>query len=351
MVHGVTRRAFLGSSGAALAAAGLMTSSSQAGDKMPKPRFGLGVTSFAVPGFGQWDLYLDNLDSVRIPPTNGRVVEIFVAHNPDGGVDLDDPGTDFLKGARDLGQRLGDRNYGRIVLAFHPPGSPDLLSADPAEVDKAVNRTCHIIDYAKALGAKLIAGPFHREHMQHYNKEGEEKRDSGFLVKPLTRIVEYATDKDIEMALEMINIWETYSCTNIESAMKVVGQVPGLGLHYDTAHASREELDSADLSRSIRRAHGKGILKHVHISPNGRGSLVEGDFVTEQLPGIFQTLTELGYEGKVDFEGFPLGLWGAVARGDYIEAAGKSPAELDKLCLDETRQSMAIMCKAYAQCS
>ena len=124
------------------------------------------------------------------------------------------------------------------------------------------------------------------------------------------KIVGYAEEKKINVAIEMLNTRATdhpmkghpgYQGDHIDYCMEIIKQVgsPRLGLLFDIYHV---QIMDGDL---VRRIHQCGeAIHHVHTAGNpGRGELDGKQEIN--FPPVMQALVEIGYKGSVGHEFIP----------------------------------------------
>ena len=124
------------------------------------------------------------------------------------------------------------------------------------------------------------------------------------------KIVGYAEEKKINLAIEMLNSRATdhpmkghpgYQGDHIDYCMEIIKQVgsPRLGLLFDIYHV---QIMDGDL---VRRIHQCGeAIHHVHTAGNpGRGELDAKQEIN--FPPVLQALVEIGYKGYVGHEFIP----------------------------------------------
>lgn len=292
--------------------------------------FGVGVTTFAVdPALDTKNVasVIGKIDQLNLPGKN-RFLEILVV-----------PGVMDVATAKTIGKLAQDKGYGITVCGFRPGNNPDMLSKDQAQVDAAVTQMYDIINVAEAAGAKVIAGPWHRNHMN------TSPADVKKLIGPLSRVATQAADKGIYLALEMLVSFEMYGCNSLATTLPIIQEVDNkyLGVHYDSAHAIRQE--SSFLSGVVQAYHS-GKLHHVHVSEIGRGPIGDGPVSRDIIP-FLHNLASMGYDKVVTVEIFHPALWGAVQREDKVGIRGWSDQMLNSLALKEAKSTFQYFNIAY----
>lgn len=199
---------------------------------------------------------------------------------------------------------LDDIGLQRTVVALVPDEAHSPVSPDAAARAGAVEHLTRVIGCAQALGAQAMAGPWFQP-LGVFTGEpptaGELERcaDVHRQILPLLRAA------GITPALEPLNRFEAYLINTCEQAIayaeKVGGGIPGeggMGILYDTFHAHIEEKDPIAGLRALIAA---GVLSHVHISENDRGTPGKGH---ARIREAITVLRQSGYDGWLTIESF-----------------------------------------------
>ena len=109
---------------------------------------------------------------------------------------------------------------------------------------------------------------------------------------------EFAQQHRVTLAIEYLNRFECYFLTTAADARALVQEVnhPHFRMMYDTFHANIEEKQVGPVIAGIA-----GILAHVHISENDRGTPGTGHVAWDET---FKALRETGYDGWLVIEAF-----------------------------------------------
>jgi D-psicose/D-tagatose/L-ribulose 3-epimerase len=113
-----------------------------------------------------------------------------------------------------------------------------------------------------------------------------------------TEVAEYANKRNITIAPEPINRYESYVFTSADEVLDMI-EVIGtktIGLHLDTFHMNIEENNFYD---PIIRAGNR--LKHIHITESDRGMTGEGNVHWDDF---FKALAAIDYQGPLVLENF-----------------------------------------------
>jgi D-psicose/D-tagatose/L-ribulose 3-epimerase len=113
-----------------------------------------------------------------------------------------------------------------------------------------------------------------------------------------TEVATYARERNITIAPEPINRYESYVFTAAEEVLEMIDAigVDNIGLHLDTFHMNIEEPNFYD---PVVLAGNS--LKHLHITESDRGMLGEGNVHWDDL---FRGLAEINYQGPLVLENF-----------------------------------------------
>jgi len=113
-----------------------------------------------------------------------------------------------------------------------------------------------------------------------------------------TEVAAYARERNIIIAPEPINRYESYMFTAAEEVLNLIDTVgaDNIGLHLDTFHMNIEERNFYE---PVVQAGNR--LKHLHITESDRGMLGEGNVHWDDL---FRALAEINYQGPLVLENF-----------------------------------------------
>jgi D-psicose/D-tagatose/L-ribulose 3-epimerase len=113
-----------------------------------------------------------------------------------------------------------------------------------------------------------------------------------------TEVAAYARERNIIVAPEPINRYESYVFTAAEEVLTMIDTVGAnnIGLHLDTFHMNIEERNFYE---PVVQAGNR--LKHLHITESDRGMLGEGNVHWDDL---FRALAEINYQGPLVLENF-----------------------------------------------
>jgi D-psicose/D-tagatose/L-ribulose 3-epimerase len=185
----------------------------------------------------------------------------------------------------------------RSVCAATGPGRD--LRGNRKEQVTSIEYIQALIDIAPALGAKLVAGPIYSA-VGRADLVPEEKKVKQWqmVVRHLKTLTAYAGERDVKLAIEPLNRYETDLINTCEQALDLIRDVgsDNLLVHLDSFHMNLEEKDPA---MAIRKAGAKlGLL---HASGSDRGT-PGGDQINWDR--IYAALDNINYRGDIVIESF-----------------------------------------------
>lgn len=124
-------------------------------------------------------------------------------------------------------------------------------------------------------------------------------KDEKIIIQQVfTEVADYANKRNITIAPEPINRYESYVFTAADEVLDMIESIgkPSIGLHLDTFHMNIEERNFYD---PIIRAGNR--LKHVHITESDRGMTGEGNVHWDDF---FKALATINYQGPLVLENF-----------------------------------------------
>lgn len=173
------------------------------------------------------------------------------------------------------------------------------LIADRATVATTQDYVRECVDRVGILGGRVVAGPLYTPVGDTRGMSRSERAAAvDRLVAGLRPLVDYAGEREVTLAIEPINRFETSFLNTAEQALEVVARVdsPALGILLDTFHMNIEEKDQ---TAAIRLVGSR--LAHLHACGSDRGS-PGADHLA--WPEIAVALTEVDYQGALVIESF-----------------------------------------------
>ena len=195
-----------------------------------------------------------------------------------------------------LGEELRNQGLGCTAVTVAGPDT-NPISEDASVRAKSVERLKWVLDMSAAVGAELIAGPYHSP-LGVFTGQGPTDDEKRRAAETLRQGAEYAEEVGVRIAIEYLNRFETYFLTTAKDAAELVEAVdhPSFGMMYDTFHANIEEKNGpAELARY------KDHVIHIHISENDRGTPGTGHVQWEET---FRTIKKIKYDGWLTIESF-----------------------------------------------
>jgi D-psicose/D-tagatose/L-ribulose 3-epimerase len=207
-------------------------------------------------------------------------------------------------------ENKGDMEYDKVLKGIKNAGltcctvcgafGPDRDlrgTEEQQENSKAYVKEC--IDACAALECDLFAGPLYSAvgHASMYD-DATRRKQWATCAKNLKELCAYAAERDVYIAVEPLNRFETDFINTCAQARKLIEDVGSdrLKIHLDTFHMNIEEksipmalLDAGDL------------LYHVHTSENDRGAPGTG---TVNWSGVRDALRKIGYDRALVIESF-----------------------------------------------
>lgn len=183
-------------------------------------------------------------------------------------------------------------DHGLAVLSL-TPGDADLPHPDPEVRAKAVDYYLRLLDFATEVGAPIVG--CHGEVGRIRPVTTYEQEYVNYVVGA-QRVAARAQELSVQVAVEVLNRYESHLLNTSEEAVRFVEEVgaPNVGILLDAYHMNIEE---ADLGSAILAAGEHLVLFHVADSNRqavGRGHT---DFL-----GVMRALKEIEYNGAIIVE-------------------------------------------------
>lgn len=198
----------------------------------------------------------------------------------------------------------------------------DLASSDKKIREQTIIYLFKCIDYAQLMGAKLvIVVPAAVSKLAPSLSKKEDWKNS---VKAVQEVAKYAEKKDILLAIEPINRYETYLVSSVQDALGYSREVNSshVKIMADTFHMNIEERD---IPEAIRIA-GNNLI-NVHIADSNRCSVGRGHI---NFKALIKALKEINYQYALTLEPLPpvsdpyLALEGGVSGNIFNQYAAES---------------------------
>lgn len=223
-----------------------------------------------------------------------------LAHARSFGFDIyeiavEDPGVIDIGKVSEEAQRVGID----VTICGAFGETRDISSPVAAYREEGMQYIRTLIDMAAACKSPYVAGPMYAAVGRARQATPEEKREqTAYAVENLKRMAEYAAKRNVALALEPLNRFETDFMNTVEQGLELLHKVgfENAGFLLDTFHMNIEEKS---LPKAIRMAKGK--IFDFHSCANDRGTPGEDHF---DWQAIVEALDEIEYRGPVVIESF-----------------------------------------------
>jgi D-psicose/D-tagatose/L-ribulose 3-epimerase len=185
----------------------------------------------------------------------------------------------------------------QAICAAMGPGRD--LRGSEKDQQTALTYLQEVMDKMVELDCRILAGPLYSSvGRAEQVSESVYKRQWDMVAGHLRQLAAFAQDRNITLAIEPLNRFETDFINTCEQGLQMVRDVdhPSLGLHLDSFHMNIEEKHSGE---SILKAGEK--LVHFHACGSDRGT--PGSDHTD-WESIFQALKKINYKGNIAIESF-----------------------------------------------
>ena len=171
-----------------------------------------------------------------------------------------------------------------------------LTDADPAIRAKAVQFAGGVVDLAGRFGAPAILGS-----MQGRVEPGQSREQAlGWLAEGVEALAARAAQKGAQLFLEPLNRYETNVLVSVADSAAFVRSLKATNVKLlcDLFHLNIEEASIPDALKCCG-----DLLGHVHFADSNRRAV---GFGHTEYKSIIRTLREMGYQGYLSAEIFPL---------------------------------------------
>ncbi|RMF39295.1 MAG: sugar phosphate isomerase/epimerase [Planctomycetota bacterium] len=171
-----------------------------------------------------------------------------------------------------------------------------LTDPDPQRRQQAVDFVKSMIDFGATYRAPAIIGSM----QGRWGGDVSRATALQFLAQALEQLGDYAAQFDLPLLYEPLNRYETNLFTNVVPAAEFVAELPrgNVKILADLFHMNIEE---ADIAQAI--TDGGSHIGHVHFVDSNRRATGLGHM---QYEPIVAALKEIGYDGYLSAEAFPL---------------------------------------------
>ncbi len=192
---------------------------------------------------------------------------------------------------------LAEAGLGASICLAMGPGRD--LTADAATVAATQDYVRECVDRAAILGGRVVAGPLYTPVGETRSMSASERTAAvDRLVAGLRPLVDYAGEREVTLAIEPLNRFETSFLNTAEQTLEIVERVDSaaLGILLDTFHMNIEEKQQAAAIRLVGSR-----LAHFHACGSDRGT-PGADHIA--WPEIATALGEIDYQGALVIESF-----------------------------------------------
>lgn len=184
-----------------------------------------------------------------------------------------------------------------VCGAFGP--DRDITSTDSSIRKSGIEYIMECIDIAEKLNSPVVSGPMYAATGKTNLLSPEDKKQQwDWAIENLKIVAEYAEDKNVKLAIEPLNRFETDMINTVEQGLKLLNRVgkDNVGFLLDTFHMNIEEKNMAE---SIKKAGNK--VFNFHACSNDRGTPGTGNIPWKD---VVQALKAINYDGPIVIESF-----------------------------------------------
>jgi D-psicose/D-tagatose/L-ribulose 3-epimerase len=196
---------------------------------------------------------------------------------------------------REAGEREG---VGFTVCGAFGPDR-DLSHEDPRVRRVGIDYVKQCVDLAAAIGAPHFVGPMYSAVGKTRMLEPAEREQQRVLaVESLKLVADYAAARDVRLAVEPLNRFETDLVNTAEQVLELLDRVAAdnVGVLLDTFHMNIDEKSLGDAIRLV----GERLLQ-VHTCENDRGTPGTGHVPWGE---VFEALVDIDFQGPLVIESF-----------------------------------------------
>lgn len=173
----------------------------------------------------------------------------------------------------------------------------DISSLDENLRQKGIEHLKKCINICNDLEADCLGGVIYAPWGTYLSRE-DAKENIKYSHQNLRLLGEYAKEKGVTLALEMINRYETYFINTVEDGLGHLSEInhPNVKLHFDTFHANIEEKN---IKQALIQADNQ--IHHVHFCENDRGIVGTGSIDWQEVK---EGLEAIHYNRWITVENF-----------------------------------------------
>ncbi len=196
---------------------------------------------------------------------------------------------------REAGEREG---VGFTVCGAFGPDR-DLSHDDEGVRKVGIDYVKQCVDLAAAIGAPHVVGPLYSAVGTTRMLEPAEREAQRVLaVESLKVVADYAATRDVRLAIEPLNRFETDLVNTAQQVLELLDRVAAenVGVLLDTFHMNIDEKSLGDAIRLV----GERLLQ-LHTCENDRGTPGTGHVPWGE---VFDAVTDIGFTGPLVIESF-----------------------------------------------
>ncbi|OON85971.1 sugar phosphate isomerase [Oribacterium sp. C9] len=175
----------------------------------------------------------------------------------------------------------------------------DVSSDNPEYRQGGIDYIKGMIDVAEKIGCRTVVGPMYSACGKARQQTPEEKAQQwDWAVENLKIVAAYAKKKEIRLAIEPLNRFETDFINTVDQGLELIDRIgfDNVGLLLDTFHMNIEE---ENIPAAIRKAGDK--VFHLHTCANNRGIPGRDNF---DWAAIASAVKDIGYDDYCVIESF-----------------------------------------------
>ncbi len=200
--------------------------------------------------------------------------------------------------AKKVKAALDENGLEAIVCGAFGP-TRDLTNDDPAVHENCLKYITQCLDLCNAWGSTFLAGPMYSAVGKARMVPPEQrKREWDRAVTNLYRVCRLAQERDLSIALEPLNRFESDMINTADDVLRLVNDInhPAAKVMLDGFHMAIEERN---IELAITAVGGR--LVHLQVSENYRGTPGTG-----QTPwnSFKEGLNNINYKGTISIESF-----------------------------------------------
>ena len=199
-----------------------------------------------------------------------------------------------IQETRDLLKKYGISCWGTVTIMA---GSRSLITSDAEARKASIEYIKEITNLSAELGGQIVT--LVPGTVGNLKPSSTPENEWQWAVESIREVAKFALSKNIAIALEPLNRFETYFLNRSDQALKLADDVglPNCGIAFDVFHMAIEERDML----GALLACGRRVFD-VHVADNNRNACGDGSFDWKKIIGV---LEEIDYQGALSVEFMP----------------------------------------------